>query len=566
MSQTLVNTLITAVPWALLVVGLMIATGIDPYISRRNRRLIMTINALVMLLIVAEATEYLINRSETNDLLRSCASAYGYAARPMLLVLFMQVLYPQRRKAVFWAVTGANAAVYFLSLFTGIAFYIQNNHFHRGPLNLLCLIVSILLILDLTAQLIRTSRSSRKREMILILFSTALIAVGLVADIMMARLLVISFLTMVIVGSTIFYYLWLHLQLARLHEEKMVENLQAEHRIQLMISQIQPHFLFNTFSSIQALCEADPKRAADRTERFGQYLRENLDSLNQPKLISFEKEMKHTQTYAEIEQVRFPSIQITYDLQDVDFDVPALTVQPLVENAIRHGVRIRVNGEIHISTRREADAHIVTIQDNGKGFDAEQAFLLEGQHIGLRNVRERVEQMCHGSMIVDSRLGEGTTIILGLIALSIIAQFATQTAGVLTRGMAFTVGDFMAKFHLEYVTGYVPYLLIGWYLTTFPPAGNKKIALIAAGLAALLCMALSVQLLIDEIPDLRDYVVEMNTPPALLYGVGVFVLINDCLQARQTQGKAIKLLSKHAFGIYILHVFVLDILMYLILP
>ncbi|MBQ8081742.1 MAG: hypothetical protein IJ240_07560, partial [Clostridia bacterium] len=178
MSQTLVNTLITAVPWALLVVGLMIATGIDPYISRRNRRLIMTINALVMLLIVAEATEYLINRSETNDLLRSCASAYGYAARPMLLVLFMQVLYPQRRKAVFWAVTGANAAVYFLSLFTGIAFYIQNNHFHRGPLNLLCLIVSILLILDLTAQLIRTSRSSRKREMILILFSTALIAVG----------------------------------------------------------------------------------------------------------------------------------------------------------------------------------------------------------------------------------------------------------------------------------------------------------------------------------------------------------------------------------------------------
>ena len=147
-------------------------------------------------------------------------------------------------------------------------------------------------------------------------------------------------------------------------------------------------------------------------EHFGHYLRKNLDSLTQTKLVPFEKEMEHTRTYTAIEQMRFPSIHITYDLEDTAFRVPALTVQPLVENANRHGVRIRVNGEIIVRSRREGDAHMVMIRDNGKGFDVDAALKLDSEHIGLRNVRERVEQMCGGEMTIESKPGEGTTVTL----------------------------------------------------------------------------------------------------------------------------------------------------------
>lgn len=145
-------------------------------------------------------------------------------------------------------------------------------------------------------------------------------------------------------------------------------------------------------------------------------------------------------------------------------------------------------------------------------------------------------------------------------------QFGVQTAGVFTRGMKFTVGDFVTKFHMEYITGYVPYLLIGWYLTAFPPQGKMRIALIAVGLAAFACIVLTVQFFIHDIPDIRDYMVEMNTLPAMVYGVGMFTLISACCGERETKSGITKMLSQQSFGTYITHVFLLDILISFLLP
>lgn len=92
--------------------------------------------------------------------------------------------------------------------------------------------------------------------------------------------------------------------------------------------------------------------------------------------------------------------------------IPALTIQPLVENAIRHGVRIRNDGLVTVSTFREADAHWVTIEDNGAGFDPKQDGLSEETHIGMKNVKNRVEQMCGGTMILRSTIGEGTSVTI----------------------------------------------------------------------------------------------------------------------------------------------------------
>ena len=105
-------------------------------------------------------------------------------------------------------------------------------------------------------------------------------------------------------------------------------------------------------------------------------------------------------------------MQVEYRIDDTDFEVPALTIQPLVENAIRHGVRSREDGLVTVSTAREGDAHRITVQDNGVGFDPKQKLSTEELHIGIRNVRERVEKMCGGELVLTSEIGKGTTVTM----------------------------------------------------------------------------------------------------------------------------------------------------------
>ena len=116
--------------------------------------------------------------------------------------------------------------------------------------------------------------------------------------------------------------------------------------------------------------------------------------------------------YAEIEKIRFPSIEIVYDIEEDDFELPALTIQPLVENARRHGVRIRENGRVEVEVRKKRYGYRIIIRDNGKGFDTNAPLSAERSHIGLNNVRDRIETMCHGEMKIESKVGEGTTITI----------------------------------------------------------------------------------------------------------------------------------------------------------
>ena len=106
------------------------------------------------------------------------------------------------------------------------------------------------------------------------------------------------------------------------------------------------------------------------------------------------------------------NIHVEYRIEDQNFQIPPLTIQPLVENAIRHGVRSRKDGLVTVSTVCESGVHAITVQDNGVGFDTKNQELIAETHIGLRNVKDRVEQMCGGTMILQSELGKGTYVTL----------------------------------------------------------------------------------------------------------------------------------------------------------
>ena len=303
-----------------------------------------------------------------------------------------------------------NALLYFSAYFWPITFWWSTYmHWMSGPLRNACLFVSLFLLAELTWISIRKSRNEPGREFLLPLFSVIVIIVAVLLDYNAGgKRQNISFLTVGIVTGNLFFYLWLHLHFVREHEK----DLQAEQRIRIMMSQIQPHFLFNTLTSIRSLCRSDPEKAEQVTTLFSNYLRQNLGSLESEELIPLKKELDHVRIYAEIEMTRFPNIQVEYDIEDEDFSVPALTIQPLVENAIRHGVRIRKKGLVEVATRRTAEGHEILIRDNGAGFDVEKASAGSGTHIGLRNVRERIEKMCRGSLRISSEAGVGTEIVI----------------------------------------------------------------------------------------------------------------------------------------------------------
>ena len=183
----------------------------------------------------------------------------------------------------------------------------------------------------------------------------------------------------------------------------------AQSRISTLMSQIHPHFIYNTLGSIEQLCELDPPKAAKLVNDFSKYLRGNFSELDNPKLIRVSKELKHTEYYTSIEKVRFPDIEFVAEMNCSDFCIPALTIQPIVENAIKHGILKREEGgKVKVRIYETDSSYCVTVKDNGVGFDIVE--LEQSNHIGLRNIKSRLEAMCGGTLYIESIIGVGTKI------------------------------------------------------------------------------------------------------------------------------------------------------------
>ena len=395
----------------LLLAGLLLAVLIDPYITQGKRLLLIEVVLLELSLVLQNYTEYRLETDIVMPDLRIIVGIIGYCARPMILGLFCSIFSPQRdaRYIAVWVLIALNAAVHCTSLFSDVCFTINaENSFIRGPLGFTCHIVSGILLFYLLVLTFREYNKVRKRDMIIPVINPVVIIASVLLDNEIDSDSPASFLTIAMTTVSVFYYIWLHMQFVREHEE----DLKAQQRIQIMMTQIQPHFLYNTLATLKAMCKKDPDKAAELADHFGTYLRQNLDSLGTVGRIPFDKELEHTKLYANIEMVRFDNVEVTYNITDASFTVPPLTLQPMVENAIRHGVRIRERGIVEVSTAYIDGFHEIKIQDNGIGFNEEEAEKAEGTHIGLKNVRERIEQMCGGTLVIHSLKDEGTTIII----------------------------------------------------------------------------------------------------------------------------------------------------------
>ena len=201
----------------------------------------------------------------------------------------------------------------------------------------------------------------------------------------------------------------LELQKSRLEAEKnMVEAQLKESRISIMLSQIQPHFIYNTLGTIERMCLKDPQKAFNLVRNFSLYLRGNFSELDSVTPIRFADELKHVEYYVNIEKVRFPDMSIEYDVEATEFVLPALSVQPLVENAIKHGLmRLETGGTVKIHSYETPTHFCVEVTDDGVGFDTD-APIDEKKHVGLRNIRGRLKAMVNGALVMESKPGVGT--------------------------------------------------------------------------------------------------------------------------------------------------------------
>ena len=190
-------------------------------------------------------------------------------------------------------------------------------------------------------------------------------------------------------------------------EKKMDETIM---QTDLIISEIQPHFIFNSLTNIKYLIKKNPEVAENAIDKFTKYLRRNLDTITDQDLIPFSEELEHTRTYLWLEQLRFADLKIEYSVDVDEFLVPPLTLQPVVENAVKHGVTKKLGGgTIKIFVREMPDCYKITVKDDGIGFNSKE--LDEDiENAGILDIRKRLYELNKSKLSIASTEGVGTTV------------------------------------------------------------------------------------------------------------------------------------------------------------
>lgn len=309
-----------------------------------------------------------------------------------------------------------------LSQFINLYYYIDaKNYYHRHPAHFLSMILPMAgMFVDLSLLI----QYRRKLDRELMVAMASYIILPLVASVIQMYHYGISLINLSVCISVILMFVEILIAQSRKsaqRERQLAEQERAlaqkereltDSRIASMMSQIRNHFIFNVLGTISTYCKTDPEKADEALIRFSRYLRRNMNYLEEKGMIPFEREIAQLEDYVSLEQMRFGDmVEFDEDFEETDFKIPPLTVQPLVENAIKHGLtKTGKKGCVRVLTRQEEGAVIIEILDNGIGFRPEE--LEKKGSLGIRNIRYRLEHMADGTLHIESTPGEGTRAVI----------------------------------------------------------------------------------------------------------------------------------------------------------
>ena len=322
---------------------------------------------------------------------------------------------PKPFTKIMYIITVASIVLLTVSQFNGMFYYIdRDNFYNRGRLWWISQIPECLGMLAMLVIILIYGKCLKRKER----FATfSYIALPVCAWAIQTKFYGISLVNVAVTVSLLIMFAVYELgKSIRMVEqaEKLVEQEKRNHEweMRLLREQIQPHFIFNSMSVIQVLCRKDPNMAAEAIRNFSSFLRSSIDLYDKKEMLPLESEISVLDNYLYLEKLRYgEKLRVEYQLEVTDFFVPAFSIQPMVENAIKHGIRPKPEGgTVTISTAETDTCYLVIISDDGVGFDPEKIAHDGVNHVGLKNVSSRLQLICNGRLEIDSAIGEGSRI------------------------------------------------------------------------------------------------------------------------------------------------------------
>ena len=279
-----------------------------------------------------------------------------------------------------------------------------DDQYIRAPLfPLMIAPLSLIMIINI-ASLIRRRKKLSKRVFIALLVYLLPTVILVILYMFAAVDSVVSF-WMALCAITMFSLILTDNMEQYMQQQREIANQRAD----IMVLQMRPHFIYNTMMTIYYLCKQDADKAQQVTLDFTTYLRQNFTAIASEDTIPFSEELKHTQAYLAVEQAQHEdNLFVSFDTPHTMFRLPPLALQPLVENAVKHGMD--PNGEplnISVKTRQTKGGSEIIVEDDGPGYDPADD---NEPHIALNSIRERLKTMCGGSLEITPREGGGTSV------------------------------------------------------------------------------------------------------------------------------------------------------------
>lgn len=339
-------------------------------------------------------------------------SAIEHILFPMIAYVLLLLVAPVKKKYIIFIPEAIVILTEFINLFGTRLIFHYDKHlvYHDDLFFLLPYFVGmlyLLLLIRYSISFLKEKQMSRGFTVIFIVFLT------LLECYLEAAYIVVDLMDEIVALDVIVYYFYL----VAIYQSEMKIKLRTSElelersKRQLTISQIQPHFMYNSLTSIIYLCDKDTQKTKNALIDFSKFLRKNLEAMSRKNLVTIKEELEHTKVYLSLEKLRFEDeLNIELDIKDNDFMLPMLTIQPIVENAVKHGINRSESGcgTVWISTEETEDSHKIVIKDDGAGFEIDSLKELGENHIGISNVRKRLADECGGELIIKSAPDEGT--------------------------------------------------------------------------------------------------------------------------------------------------------------
>jgi len=369
---------------------------------------------IVFVLTICEAVEDMCDLYGWNVRILYFKTAAVYWLYPLTAMLELYLVAPIKHKFLFAAPYAVNFILVFIDLFdTRIIYYFEDNHsFGTGVLRILPIAVLVFYVAVLgiySASFPSKGARSKGAIALFMTVSSVLAAIGEVSGFARGYTETVTALEILI-----YYFFLAAINFGETQKNLYESRIELEQdRIKLLVAQMQPHFIFNSLATIQSLCYTDSDAAADCIDVFGDYLRANINSLSSDKPIWFENELEHIKQYIMLEKASTNvDFEVIYELGVTSFKVPPLTVQPIAENAIKHGALTRRDGSgrVIIKTVESEGNIVITVTDNGIG-----AVLTDKQKehrsVGIENAKKRLAVQCGGTFDI-SFSDEGCTAVI----------------------------------------------------------------------------------------------------------------------------------------------------------